>query len=126
MTAEPANPRVDAAVGHWRAVAAALTPVIGPEGFGALYKRSLHLAKGACPELGRVEDDISPRTFNSLQRVLYGMPGPEAEAAQASLLQTFHDLLVKLIGASLAQRLLPPDVTVPSTPEQPSAQEDKL
>ena len=85
----------------------ALTPIIGRRGVAALYKRSVHLAAQTHPWLAPAIDrlptaiDIAPLT-GSLGR----QPGADAAVAGALLLQTFHDLLASLIGASLSERLL--------------------
>jgi hypothetical protein len=116
----------DAAVMRWRTVAAALSPVIGAQGFGALFRRSVHLAKARFPGLAAVDDAGPPFTFASLQAALGRMPGTEADAMQSDLLRTFHELLAKLIGGSLTERLLHPRTDATKNPEHPSALERKL
>jgi hypothetical protein len=49
-----------------------------------------------------------------------------ASEVQVGLLQTFQELLAKLIGAQLAGRLLPSPSNDASLPEQPSAQDRRL
>jgi len=97
----------EAAVAIWGAIDAALSPVIGPRGSAALYKRSLHLASGAYPWLAAAyEGAVRPGDFSALQAVLSQQTSTIAAAAHDALLQTFHDLLADLIGRSLTQRLL--------------------
>jgi len=97
----------DAAVSTWRDIDAALSPIVGKAGVAALYKRSLHLTRAAHPSLAAVEQGaLSPGEFASLHAALSQQTGPNAAAANAALLQTFTDLLTKLIGASLTERLL--------------------
>jgi hypothetical protein len=97
----------DAAVQTWRAVDAALSPIIGPRGVAALYKRSLYLAGTQHPWLAAVHQDTwQPGDFEPLHAALARQPGPAAAAAQEALLQTYRDILGQLIGAPLTERLL--------------------
>jgi hypothetical protein len=114
----------EAAATHWNAIAAALTPVIGAQGFSALFRRSLHLAKGRFPALASVADLGPP--FLSLRDALSGLSDPDARDAQAGLFQTLQELLAKLIGPQLTERLLPSPCTDSSLSEQPSAQDRRL
>ncbi len=99
----------------WRAIDAALSPIIGPRGVTALYRRSLHLARTANPALGSVYDgELIPGDYAGLETVLSGLTTPDATVANAALLDTFYDLLVKLIGESLAEQLLRPALDLAS------------
>jgi hypothetical protein len=113
-----------AAVAHWSAIAAALTPAIGAQGFGAVFRRSLHLTKARFPALSSVGDFGPP--FSSLRDALSELPDLDAGEIQASLLATFCDILHKLIGAQLTARLLPPLCGESSLPEQPSTQDRRI
>jgi len=109
LAAESGDARriADAAVAVWRAVDAALYPVIGQRGSSALYKRSLHLASAHYPWLEAAYGGaLEPGDFASLAAALAQQTPVQAAAAQDALLQTFHDLLADLIGRSLTQRLL--------------------
>ena len=97
----------DIAVATWRAIDAALSPVIGPRGSAALYKRSLHLARADYPWLAAAyEGAVHPGDFAALHTALAQRDAPGAAAAQDAVLKIFHDLLADLIGRSLTQRLL--------------------
>ena len=97
----------EALVTTCRDLDAALAPVLGRRGVGALYKRSLHLIAPAHPWLPAVEEDL-PGTMDlaPLQQVIARQTAAAAAAAGADLLQTFRELLVGLVGASLTERLL--------------------
>src|SRR5688572_24051634 len=99
----------DAAVSAWRDIESALSPIVGKRGVAALYARSLHLTRAAHPALADAHDGaLSFDEFASLHAVLSRQTAPDAAAASAALLRTFTDLLTKLIGASLTERLLRP------------------
>lgn len=99
----------DAAVSTLRDIDAGLSPIVGKGGVAALYKRSVHLTCAAHPWLSAVQPGaLSPDEFASLHAALSQQTASNAAAASAALLQTFTDLLTKLIGASLTERLLRP------------------
>lgn len=96
----------DIAVSIWRDVAAALSPIIGQRGVAELYKRSVYLTRADYAWLAAVhESALGPTEFASLQTALSQQTSQNAAAANGSLLQTFYDLLIKLIGTSLTERL---------------------
>lgn len=88
-------------------ICTALTPIVGPRGVAALYKRSLFLASHEHPVLlglhAAVQQNID---FSALTATL--MPLSETDATQvgAALLSSFYELLSSLIGPSLTERLL--------------------
>jgi len=97
----------ETAVSSWRAIESALAPIIGRRGVAALYKRSLHLTRSTHPCLAMVFDEpFEPGEFDMLNTVLTQQSSAEATAANCALLQTFHDLLINLIGGALTERLL--------------------
>jgi hypothetical protein len=99
----------DAAVTQWRAIDAALAPIIGGAGVAALYHRSLHLSLPAHPWLEHERSaDIQQMDLPSLRAVLSARPPAEVSEASATLFRTFRDLLASLVGAPLAERLLGP------------------
>lgn len=111
----------DLSVSTWRKVDAALSPVIGQRGVAALYKRSLYLTRAAHPCLAAVyEGALGPGEFAGLHAALAGQSSSDAAAANGALLQTFHDLLANLIGASLTGQLLRPVLTQ-LAPDNPSS-----
>lgn len=99
----------DIVISIWRDVAAALSPIIGQRGVAELYKRSIYLTRANYGWLAAVhESALGPAEFTSLQTILSQQTSQNAAAASGVLLQTFYDLLTKLIGASLAERLFRP------------------
>ena len=99
----------DAAVSLWRDMSDALSPIIGPRGVAALYKRSLYLTRGEYPWLADAHEGVVLQgDYKLLHKALVQQEGPHAAAANAALLQTFYDLLRSLIGESLTERLLHP------------------
>lgn len=97
----------DIALSTWRGVDAALSPIVGQRGVAALYKRSLYLTKAEYPCLAPVyEGELEPGEFATLQLALSQQTSSNAADANGALLQTFHELLVKLIGAALTDQLL--------------------
>jgi hypothetical protein len=106
----------DAMIATLQAVDAALAPIIGPRGVAALYQRSVFLASGANAWLAALQDGVDGRIdLEALKTHFAQQPGADARAGGNALLQTFHDLLASLIGASLTARLLQPVWAAPST-----------
>lgn len=104
------------ALATWIQIDDALSPIIGRQGVAGLYKRSLSLTRGADPALTAVfAGRLAPDDYSTLQQALAQQSAPVAIAASVALLQTFHDLLTKLIGLSLTERLLRPLLDNPSS-----------
>jgi hypothetical protein len=96
-----------AAVVTWRAIAATLTPIIGPLGFLALYGRAVKLAGAEHGWLSGADGlGIDAPAFPALHAALSQQPVAAAAAAHASLLNAFCGALSSLIGAALTERLL--------------------
>jgi hypothetical protein len=96
----------DVASAVWRDVAAALSPIIGQRGVAELYKRSVYLTRADYEWMAAVHASaLGPAKFASLQTALAQQTSQNAAAANGLLLRTFYDLLIKLIGASLTERL---------------------
>ena len=109
VPAEGADPQAvaDAAVAVWGAIDAALSPVIGPRGSAALYKRSLHLARAHHPWLAAAyEGAAHPGDYGALRLALSRQTAVVAAQAHEALMTTFQELLASLIGPSLTARLL--------------------
>jgi hypothetical protein len=93
----------------WRAIEAALAPIIGPRGVAALLHRSLHLSAQVHPWLARPGDgEPASPDVAALKAVLTGQSRAVAAAGGALLLRTFCEALATLIGPSLTDRLLRP------------------
>lgn len=99
----------DAMATMWRAVDAALAPIIGNLGVAALYKRSVHVTAAAHPSLAALPANLHGALDPAaLTAVLARQDLASAAAAGDALLQTFCSLLATLIGPALAERLLDP------------------
>ncbi len=97
----------DATLAIWNEIDDALTPIVGPLGVVALYRRSLHLTVAAHPwvEGGPDGAQAAPDPA-ALKAVLARRSSAEAVAGGSAFLQTFHELLASLVGPSLTERLL--------------------
>ena len=104
----PAERIAAQAADTWRIIETTLSPIIGVGGVFALYRRSLHLLRAEYPWLAEIHRPVSsPHDYVAdLQATLAQRPVETAAAANAALLQTFHNLLTTLIGSSLTERLL--------------------
>jgi hypothetical protein len=97
----------EAIASSWRDIEAALAPVIGYRGVGALFERSLYLARVAHPWLAAVPENIDARMdLAALTAVLQKQASSVAAAGGGAHLDALHELLGSLIGPSLAERLL--------------------
>lgn len=97
----------NAALSRWQAITAALTPIVGQRGVSALLKRSLHLNQGQHHCLAAVfASNGEAVDLTALHTALLQQAADTAAAAQAALLQTFVDLLNRLIGPALTERLI--------------------
>lgn len=99
----------EATLSIWRKVVAQLVPVIGARGVDVIFGRSLHLASAAFPWLaiaGTHEDSVA--LLASLKARLADREPNDAAEAGYTLLVTFTDLLISLVGESLTARLLEP------------------
>ena len=91
----------------FREIDQALTPIIGPRGVAALYKRSLHLASQTYPWLSIPHEGVpTAMDVTALTTALARRTRAEAAFAGALVLQTFYELLTTLVGPSLTERLL--------------------
>jgi len=90
-----------------RGIDAALTPIVGRLGAAALLNRSLHLTARTHGWLAaQGEGNQMALDVAALQSALAQQTSAEAAASSVLFLTTFNDMLIKLIGASLAERLL--------------------
>jgi hypothetical protein len=85
----------------------ALTPIVGPRGVAALYKRSLFLTSHEHPVLLGLHADVQQDTdLSALTATLMSLSETEAAHVGAALLSSFYELLASLIGPSLTERIL--------------------
>lgn len=97
----------DAVFAIWAEIDDTLTPILGPRGVAALYKRSLHLAATAHPWLAAPDEGEPPAVGPAaLKSALVRRSGSAAAEGAGAFLLTFHELLASLVGASLTERLL--------------------
>jgi hypothetical protein len=112
----------DVIISIWQEIDGALYPIVGQRGVASLYKRSLHLTSPAYPWLAALRDDIqAAMDLPALRSVLVQQGPADAAAGGGDLLQTFHELLASLVGASLTERLL--RSIWASSPSGPAAQD---
>ena len=96
-----------AVVAIWEEIDDALTPIVGPLGLVALYRRTVNLAAAQHPWLaGRDEGVLTDTDPAVLKSVLAQRSSAEAAAGGSTFLHIFHELLASLIGPSLTARLL--------------------
>jgi hypothetical protein len=97
----------EAAIAIWHEIDDALTPIVGPQGVVALYRRSLHLTVAAHPWVeGGIDGARAALDPAALKAVLAQRSSAEAAAGGSAFLQTFHELMASLVGPSLTERLL--------------------
>lgn len=107
-------------VSVWRDIDAALAPIIGHRGVGALFRRTLHLIRQDYPWLMASHESMAdPIDFMALHATLSQRPSANVVAANGALLQKFLEQLVSLIGESLTDRLLRAVVDTHSTGAPP-------
>ncbi len=88
---------------------AALTPIIGQRGVAAVYTRSLHLTVAHHPWMSASQEGTQAvMDPTALKSVLAQQSRTDAAAGGRAVLQTFHNILVGLIGPSLTAQLLRP------------------
>ncbi|WP_237749276.1 hypothetical protein [Pseudomonas rhizosphaerae] len=86
---------------------AALTPIIGPKGVAALYRRSLFLCMSTHPIYAdRYKGLAVAMNLTEFRSILSEQEKTDAVCFSEQLLKTFYELLATLIGRSLAARLL--------------------
>jgi hypothetical protein len=93
----------------WDGMATQLEPVIGARGVDALFGRALHLAGKQFPWLAaEAVRGGSASALDHVQQRLADQGHAQASAAAQALLGGFTELLVTLVGDSLATQLLGP------------------
>ena len=90
-------------------LATCLVPIVGKDGFQALYDRSLHLAAANyawLPSSGGHRFEPGDTPFGGLAGSLADKPAQDALEACILLLSTFVDILSLLIGEHLTTNLM--------------------
>lgn len=90
----------------WGEIEVSLSPVIGAAGVAALCKRSIHLASREHPFLAAHAGQAGIWDPDALHRALAAQTREDAAAAGADILKQFRDLLARLVGPDLTERLL--------------------
>lgn len=91
----------------WLDIDAVLSPIIGSREMTGLYNRSLSLTRSTHPLLSVVYfGPLAAGDYTTLRRLLEEQPIAIATVTNQALLKVFNDLLSKLVGPSLAERLL--------------------
>jgi hypothetical protein len=107
-------------VSVWRDIDAALAPIIGHRGVGALFHRTVHLVRHDYPWLAAANESMAdPIDFTSLHASLSQRTSANVVAANGALLQKFLEQLSSMIGESLTERLLRAVVDTHSTGAPP-------
>lgn len=92
---------------RWRGIDTALAPIVGSLGVATLYRRCVFLAAKTYPWLAHDEAGDTPTLdLALLHTLLAARDSSEAAAAGGLLIETFTALIGRLIGPSLADRLL--------------------
>ena len=108
----------------WSRLSRQLVPLIGDNGFGALFGRTLRLVAPAWPWLSV---DASRKTgaalLAALESDLAGADAAAARAAHEALMGTFTRQLGALVGPALTARLLAESTA--GDEQQPNQQEHK-
>ena len=91
----------------WRRLAVQLGPLVGDNGFCALFGRACRLVSPEFRWLSTMPPCKScDAQVGALDTLLASVAPEQAEAAHAALLKTFTELLAALIGQALATRLV--------------------
>ncbi len=107
---QPGVSVADVSVSLWVRLAAELVLLIGDGGFVPLYIRSVQLSAASFPWL-RPLSEVAPLAggdsrFAGLKTSIDGQDAGEASQASAVLLNTFVDMLARLIGEPLTIGIL--------------------
>jgi hypothetical protein len=117
--ADPAR-TAHAIISTLRDMDAALTPINGQQGVDAHDRRSVHLCAATHPRLaGTYESVQAAFDLTALKSVIVEQSQADALFFGETLLTTFYELLITLIGPSLTARLLR-GVWEPSLSDTPS------
>lgn len=110
VMAQPGVSVADVSVGLWLRLAAGLVLLIGDGGFLPLYRRSVQLSAASFPWLQPVSGEAllasDDTRFAGLKRSFDAQDADQASQASAFLLNTFIDMLARLIGETLTIGIL--------------------
>lgn len=122
---EPGRPEGHAhLIQSWRRLSDQLGPLIGDNGFCALFGRACRIVgPDHCWLADTPPCKARDKQITALDTMLASVAPEQAQAAHAALLQTFTELLAALIGQALASRLL--DAALHEGDARKNAQEHK-
>ena len=110
VLSQPGVSVADVSISLWVKLAAELVLLIGDGGFLPLYRRSVQLSAANFPWLQSASVEISLESgstrFAGLKRSIEAQDADEASQASAFLLNTFIDMLARLIGETLTIGIL--------------------
>lgn len=110
VVSQPGVSVADVSVSLWIRLAAELVLLIGDGGFLPLYRRSVQLSAANFPWLQPASEEVPLESgstrFAGLKRSIDGRDADEASQASAFLLNTFIDMLARLIGETLTIGIL--------------------
>lgn len=99
---------VDDVIATWHDIAATLVPLLGKQGFGAVFLRAVSLQAGEDRALaGAYRDAPHCDDFVGLRRALEHRSVPEVNAVHRALFGSLRVVLVSLLGEPLCARLCP-------------------
>lgn len=106
MNADGVTPAADA-VAIWQAIAHKFGPLLGATGAELLLERSLDANHARYPWLPPSNQaGAAEPPFRALQACMDGRERPEIAAATRALLDSYIELVTKLIGPRLAEQFL--------------------
>lgn len=110
VVSQPGASVADVSVSLWVRLSAELVLLIGDGGFLPLYRRSVQLSAANFPWLQPASVEVPLESgstrFAGLKRSIDGQDADEASQASAFLLNTFIDMLARLIGETLTIGIL--------------------
>ena len=110
VVSQPGVSVADVSVSLWIRLAAELVLLIGDGGFLPLYRRSVQLSAANFPWLQPASEEVPLESgitrFAGLKKIIDGQDADEAGQASAFLLNTFIDMLARLIGETLTIGIL--------------------
>lgn len=106
MDAEGGNAAADA-VAIWESIARKFSPLLGPSSASMLLERSLHANHARYPWLPPSNQaGAAEPPFRALQTSMAGREQHEVVAATRAMLESYIDLVSKLIGSRLTEQFL--------------------
>ena len=103
----PFEAMLNASIDLWQRLASTLNLTIGNVGFQTLFSRSVHTTRKTFPwMMPGCAFHAAKSQFIGLRTCLEGQGITESSAASASLLNTFIDLLILLLGEQLTTSIL--------------------